>query len=136
MISEKNYLKDKVKVIDFSLCKIIGLGETIKDRFGTLHYIAPEVVKAISYGKESDVWSFGVMLFYMLSENLPFKSEHKCQMEVAKEIIKKELTFVGREWKTRSKECIDLVKRCLIKKACFYLEPFCFQNLNFFVSHP
>ena len=51
----------------------------------------------------------------MLSGKLPFKSENNSQIEIAKEIVKKELTFEGREWKTRSEECINLVKGCLMK---------------------
>eukprot|EP00058_Branchiostoma_floridae_P022068 XP_002607558.1 hypothetical protein BRAFLDRAFT_119718 [Branchiostoma floridae] len=41
-------------------------------RVGTPHFMAPEIVRRDPYGKPVDVWSVGVMLYILLSGNLPF----------------------------------------------------------------
>ena len=37
------------KIVDFGLCKIIGPNETANEPFGTLGYVAPEVLKKQPY---------------------------------------------------------------------------------------
>lgn len=40
---------------------------------GTPLYLAPEILRG-RYGKECDIWSLGVIMFYMLSTRYPFES--------------------------------------------------------------
>ena len=44
----------------------------ITGRVGTPHFMAPEVVRRDQYGKPVDLWSTGVMLYVLLSGNMPF----------------------------------------------------------------
>jgi serine/threonine-protein kinase ULK4 len=46
-----------------------------KKPFGDLAYIAPEILMGGDNTKESDLWSFGCILYQMYSGNLPFVSE-------------------------------------------------------------
>jgi len=36
------------------------------------HFAAPEVVQGAAYGRAVDVWATGVLLYLLLSGNLPF----------------------------------------------------------------
>lgn len=62
-----------VKVSDFGLSKITDEDSTMKTVCGTLHYIAPEILDSPKYNKQVDIWSLGVILFYMFSKQLPFR---------------------------------------------------------------
>jgi serine/threonine protein kinase len=63
------------KIVDFGLAKIIGPHETANEPFGTLGYVAPEVLKKQPYTFSCDVWSFGCIIYAMLSGSLPFDHE-------------------------------------------------------------
>ena len=58
---------DSLKVMDFGLSKILGPNERVSDGFGTLTYVAPEVLTRKPYNKHVDIWSLGVIVFYTLS---------------------------------------------------------------------
>ena len=45
-----------LKIVDFGLSKIIGPNESSLDPFGTLSYVAPEVLLQKPYGKEVDIF--------------------------------------------------------------------------------
>ena len=67
------------KLVDFGLAKIIGPSETATEPFGTLGYVAPEVLKKQPYTYSCDVWSFGCIIYALLSGSLPF--DHEDQKE-------------------------------------------------------
>lgn len=74
-----------VKIVDFGLSKSFGPGETCKEPFGTLCYVAPEILLQRSYDKSVDLWSLGVIIHLMLSGTLPF--DDKDDREIAKKTI-------------------------------------------------
>ena len=55
---------DKAEIIGHE-CHSLGI-------CGDIRYRAPEVVRNEPYDFKSDCWSFGVILYYMLTEKLPF----------------------------------------------------------------
>jgi serine/threonine protein kinase len=60
------------KIIDFGLSRVIGPGETTIEPFGTLGYVAPEVLRQDPYSFSCDIWSLGCITYAMLSGSLPF----------------------------------------------------------------
>ena len=71
-----------VKICDFGVSRKIEKGVKIFERCGTPAYIAPEIYKKIGYtGFQSDVWSAGITLYYILSGNLPFKGNNIHELE-------------------------------------------------------
>ena len=63
------------KLVDFGLAKIIGPSEKSNEPFGTLGYVAPEVLKKDPYSFSCDIWSLGCICYALLSGSLPFDDE-------------------------------------------------------------
>jgi hypothetical protein len=76
-----------IKVGDYGLCKFIGGsqrgGQT--QSVGTVHYMAPEISSG-NYNRQVDIYAAGVMLYEMLTGEVPFDGES------AAEILMKHLT--------------------------------------------
>ena len=60
------------KLVDFGLAKIIGPSERSTEPFGTLGYVAPEVLSKQPYSYTCDLWSIGCITYALLSGSLPF----------------------------------------------------------------
>ncbi|MGA7161790.1 MAG: protein kinase [Bacteroidota bacterium] len=69
----------KLKIMDFGIAKLkssSGLTRT-GTSLGTLSYMAPEQAQGEAADHRSDIWSLGVVLYELLTADLPFKSEHE-----------------------------------------------------------
>ncbi|XP_051009634.1 putative sperm motility kinase W [Acomys russatus] len=87
-LKPQNILIDEdgaVKVIDFGLATRSRAGTKLKGQCGTKGFFAPELVHDIAYdGRKADIWSLGVLLFFITTGHLPFSSKQWC--ETAKKI--------------------------------------------------
>ncbi|XP_078612275.1 peripheral plasma membrane protein CASK-like isoform X26 [Branchiostoma floridae x Branchiostoma japonicum] len=79
-------------------------------RVGTPHFMAPEIVRRDPYGKPVDVWSVGVMLYILLSGNLPFNGTKDRLFDA---IVKGRYHMNPRQWDHVSEQAKDLVARML-----------------------
>ena len=68
-----------VKIMDFGLAKLRGVSKLTRtgSTVGTLAYMSPEQVQGIELDQRSDIFSFGVVLYEMITGQLPFKGEHE-----------------------------------------------------------
>ncbi len=67
------------KIMDFGLAKLKGVSKLTKtgSTIGTLAYMSPEQVEGIETDHRTDIFSFGVVLYEILSTRLPFQSVHE-----------------------------------------------------------
>ena len=107
--------KGNIKIMDFGLSKILGKKEKSTDGFGTLTFVSPEVLIRKPYNKEVDIWSLGVILYLMLSGDLPFDDPDDDEQKIAKSIVYHDVKFPQEKFGKRSKAVIELIKGCLTK---------------------
>ena len=69
----------RVKIMDFGLAKLRGGAQLTRSgtNVGTICYMSPEQIQGENVGPQSDLWSFGVVLYEMLTRRLPFSGEHE-----------------------------------------------------------
>ena len=108
-----------------SLVKIIDLGTTtkfkvrggIKDLVGSVHYVAPEVVRGDVYNELCDIWSMGVILFFMITSKTPFEhGEGQSSKEIFNNILACDYQFPGDNYYPISDEIKNLINKMLQKK--------------------
>jgi hypothetical protein len=68
-----------VRIMDFGLSKspLVTTMTTLGTILGTLGYVSPEQVTNISVDRRADIFSFGVLLYEMLTGRLPFNGENE-----------------------------------------------------------
>lgn len=69
----------KVKIMDFGLAKIDQGSQVTKTgtTLGTLAYMSPEQIRGVRTDSRSDIFSFGVVIYEMFTEHLPFEAKYE-----------------------------------------------------------
>lgn len=122
---------NEVGVIDFGLSAQCPEGAMLKTACGSPHYCAPEILAKEKYdGKKSDVWSCGVLLFFMLCGSLwklghlPYFDEHAA--DLYSKIIFEDLVMPTH----LHPEAVDLLRKLLDRN------PSSRPSLNDVLDHP
>ncbi len=71
--------RGQVKIMDFGLAKLKGVSKLTKTgtTLGTAQYMSPEQAQGKEVDHRSDIFSFGVVLYEMITGQLSFKGEHE-----------------------------------------------------------
>mgnify|MGYP002860708293 CR=1 FL=1 len=129
MISKKE--KDSniiIKIMDFGFSRIVSKEEKLMEGFGTLYYAAPELIQNLPYNLEIDIWSLGVIIYYIFTGCYPFTG--KTEDEIEENILEENVEFKDGEWETISDKVKDLIQKCLEKNPEERI------NIKQFIDHP
>jgi TolB-like protein len=112
-----------VKVLDFGIAKDLGssppgartgtmLRTDVGTVVGTLAYMSPEQMRGETVGRQTDIWSFGVVLFEMLAGTVPFAGPSSA--DTIARVLEKEPDF-GELPDSTPATVQNLLRRCLDK---------------------
>ncbi|CAI0437224.1 unnamed protein product [Linum tenue] len=110
LLSSKDNNTALLKATDFGLSVFIEEGKVYRDIVGSAYYVAPEVLRR-RYGKETDVWSAGVILYILLSGVPPFWAEN--EKGIFDAILQGDIDFESHPWPVISSGAKDLVQKML-----------------------
>ena len=107
--------RGQAKVMDFGLAKLKGSLKLTRtsSTVGTLGYMAPEQIQGGEADHRSDIFSFGVLLFEMLTGKVPFRGEHEAAMVYS--IVNEEPQDITALVPEISPIVTNLIQRCLEK---------------------
>jgi eukaryotic-like serine/threonine-protein kinase len=107
--------KNQIKVMDFGLAKLKGSMKLTRasSTVGTLAYMAPEQISGGSVDARSDIFSFGVVLYEMLTGQTPFRGEHEAALVYS--IVNEEPQPLTRHLPDAPSELLHVVNRALEK---------------------
>jgi serine/threonine protein kinase len=98
-----------IRLIDFGLSRDFSDDGLFSTQCGSSYYIAPEILDGKAYGPEVDVWSCGVVLYAMITGELPFY--HDNENMVLQQILRQEPDYDFEATST----CINLLRRIFKK---------------------
>ena len=78
-----------LKIADFGIACEEAVCDLLADDPGTYRWMAPEMIKRKSYGRKVDVYSFGLILWEMLTGTIPYEDMNPIQAAFA--VVNKKL---------------------------------------------
>lgn len=104
-----------LKLVGFAMACTLEGDQLSRDFCGSLGYIAPEIYLAEPYGYKVDMFSFGVLLFRLLSGDRPFSST---DTEILRsQTIELRYNMQREDWASVSHPAKDLVCKLLVNST-------------------
>lgn len=107
--------KGQAKIMDFGLAKVKGATKLTKagSTLGTAAYMSPEQAQGEDVDHRSDIFSFGVVLYELLTGKLPFGGEHQAALMYS--IVNEEPKPIARFNEKVTPELEHIVMKALAK---------------------
>jgi len=101
-----------LKVIDFGLAVLVEPKHMVDECCGTTSYMAPEVLTG-PYDVQCDLWSVGVIVYFMMCGYLPFMGRNDEEKE--SKILRGAYSFKDNSWNLVSSEAKDFISKLLVQ---------------------
>jgi len=125
-----------VQLLDFGAAKPSDTMPKAHTVTGTLCYAAPEVFDGV-YCKSCDLWSAGVVLFVLVSGQLPFQSSDVTMLRSMHRdpVLTGDCLFRGERWHKATRDAKSLVRGLLTVEPCARLTAAGAQEQRWLCNH-
>ena len=117
ILLEENKDFDQIKIADFGGSTLFSADEGIQGEFGTTEYMAPEVGEEddddedVPYNEKCDIWSIGVITYFLLAGNPPFDA--KTESQIIERVKNADYNFDDPIWNSISDNAKDFIRTLL-----------------------
>ncbi|KAJ3020537.1 hypothetical protein HKX48_000674 [Thoreauomyces humboldtii] len=131
LFKTKDSLKDLV-IADFGLSRIVDEDkfEGLMTTCGTPGYMAPEVIEKKGHGKAVDLWSIGVLAYFLLCGYTPFDYDAATQADEISNILNGRYSFTSEYWADVSDVGKDFIRKLLL------VDPHARMTVHQALAHP
>lgn len=106
----------KVKIMDFGLAQVSTVTTKLTKEgttLGTISYMSPEQTRGIQTDHRSDIWSFGVVLYEMLTGTMPFRGDY--EQAVIYSILNEQPSGISAQAQYIPEGFHEIIGKCLAK---------------------
>ena len=107
--------KINIKLLDFFSGLFLGPGTYYGYGIGTLPYAAPEFLESKPIDKSVDIWSIGIITYYLLTGILPFDDINGDYKVIEDKIINSNVIYPEKYWNSISLDAKNFVMSILKK---------------------
>jgi len=111
--------KTSLKLTDFGVSCKFKPNQVLKARVGTVAFMAPQVIKK-SYDYQCDMWSCGVMLYYLMCGVVPFSG--RSDNDIHRKICAGHFSFCQSGWVDASQDAMDVINGLLCMNPVLRLD--------------
>jgi serine/threonine protein kinase len=104
-----------IKILDFFSAVFISPKYYQNEIIGSISYASPEILENKPWDQKTDLWSLGIITYFLLTGFLPFEDENNDERNVARKIIKLPVSYPENIWKNISYIAKDFVENLLQK---------------------
>ncbi|OVE78767.1 hypothetical protein BVY01_04485 [bacterium I07] len=115
-VKPENILIDndvRVRILDFGLARMKGVSKLTKESstLGTVKYMSPEQLRGEEVDPRTDIWSLGVVMYEMLTGEVPFKGEY--EQAVVYSILNEEIDQKRKNLMSVPLDLIDVIYKSM-----------------------
>ena len=114
---QKEFDTDDIVLIDFGSCYVDSISENLYDFRGTSFYQAPEYIYHRKVTEKYDIFSLGILLYYLVTSYLPFDINYDYdEFEFSMIFSENNISdlFTGNEWSGFSSGIKELIQSMLL----------------------
>lgn len=102
-----------IRIVDFGLSRRMDSITEVREILGTPEYVAPEILNYEPISTATDMWSIGVLIYFMLTGESPFLGDNK--QETFLNISQISVDYSEETFEGISSLAIDFIKTLLVK---------------------
>ena len=106
----------EVKIIDFGFSTVLFRNELVNQKYGTLLYLAPEIVDNHFYNNKVDIWSFSLIAYFLLYGKHFFMLDSMDEIRDKIDNIEEFLPLLSNNPTLKSVRLHQIMSRCLSKR--------------------